>query len=53
MTEGLSFIFIKLISRFSFDTIGAKEKLTKENAEDCFVACGRRQGLRALDRANF
>jgi hypothetical protein len=44
---------IKILSRFSFDTTGAKEKLSKENAEDCFALCGAREGLRALHCASF
>jgi len=45
---------LKIHSRFSFDRVGAKEKLTKEKRRNGnFAACGRRQGLRALDRASF
>jgi hypothetical protein len=39
-----------IVFRFSFDTRGAKEKLTKENATGYFAACARRPTLRALDR---
>jgi hypothetical protein len=44
----------KLVSHFSFDAKGAKEKLTKENAEMGFFAvCGRRGGFRSLHCAAF
>ena len=39
--------------RFSFDTRGAKEKLTKENAAGYFARCDGRPTLRALDQRSL
>ncbi len=44
----------KSLTRFFFDDVGAKKKLGKKKApQGDFAACGRRRGLRALDRAAF
>ena len=43
------FILQDFPDTFLLQVRGAREKLTKENAEDYFALCGARQGLRAPD----
>ena len=44
----------KYLSRFFFDHAGAKKKLAKRKRRlRGFALCGARQGLLALDLANF
>jgi len=52
--KGYSFgVLFKVVSRFFFETGGAKKKLTKRNAKKSFALCGARGGLRALHCAAF
>jgi hypothetical protein len=43
----------KLLSHFSFDTIGAKEKLTKENAETVSSPAGDEEAYAASTAPSF